>query len=87
MSQRLNTVVTSICFNNRSTTFYIRDKYGGERIMCPEFNEKTCSIAGVESESLGCSDVYYCRSNEWEKCKVYISQFFLDPDEGMVKAE
>jgi hypothetical protein len=55
--------------------------------MCPEFNEKTCGIAGVESESLECSEEYYCHSEEWEKCKVYISQFFLHPDEGLVTAE
>jgi hypothetical protein len=48
--------------------------------MCPEFREGICEIAGIEPDELKCTSEECCLSNDWEKCKVYISQFFLYPE-------
>lgn len=51
--------------------------------MCPEFKERVCEIAGIEPDKLKCTSEDCCLSDDWEYCKVYISQFFLAPDEKL----
>jgi hypothetical protein len=45
--------------------------------MCPELKEGLCELASIEPERIACADKHYCNSNEWDRCKVYIAQFFL----------
>ncbi len=49
--------------------------------MCPELKNGVCEIAGIEPDEIKCTSEDCCLSNDWEECKVYISQFFLAPDE------
>lgn len=49
--------------------------------MCPELKEGICEIAGIEPDEIKCTSEDCCLSNDWEECKVYISQFFIHPDE------
>jgi len=52
--------------------------------MCPEFKDGICEIAGIEPEEIACVEISACyRNNMWEKCKAYMSQFFLDCDEKL----
>ena len=55
-------------------------------IMCPEFREGICEIAGIEPDEIKCTSEDCCLSNNWVKCSVYISQFFLIPDERLAAA-
>ena len=45
--------------------------------MCPELKESLCMIVSIEPEKIACADEQCCNSNEWDRCRVYISQFFL----------
>lgn len=45
--------------------------------MCPQLVEGSCKIAGVEPESVKCTDEIRCHGGEWDKCRVYVIQFFL----------
>lgn len=45
--------------------------------MCPELKEWACEIAGVEPEKIDCIDECCCYGNGWDKCRVYIAQFFV----------
>ncbi len=52
--------------------------------MCPEFKDGICEIAGIEPEEIACVEISACyRNNMWEKCKAYMSQFFLNCDEKL----
>lgn len=48
--------------------------------MCPEFRNGICEIAGIEPDEIKCTSEDCCLSDDWEKCKVYISQFFTHSD-------
>jgi len=54
--------------------------------MCPEFRKGVCEISGIEPDEIKCTSEDYCLSNDWEECKVYISQFFLDPEKEFATA-
>lgn len=55
--------------------------------MCPEFREGICEIAGIEPEEIRCIEICACyRNNMWEKCKVYMSQFFIHDDKNLAAA-
>ncbi|MCL4490624.1 MAG: hypothetical protein M1510_01785 [Nitrospirae bacterium] len=45
--------------------------------MCPELKEWSCGIAGIEPEKIECIDECCCYGNGWDKCRVYIAQFFV----------
>jgi len=45
--------------------------------MCPELKEGLCLIASIEPEKIACADGHCCSSDEWDRCRAYISQFFL----------
>lgn len=45
--------------------------------MCPELKNGVCEIAGIEPDEIKCTSEDCCLSNDWEECKVYISQFFV----------
>lgn len=49
--------------------------------MCPKFREGNCEIAGIEPSKIECVNMDYCLSNNWEECRVYISEFFIHSDE------
>ena len=51
--------------------------------MCPELKEGICEIAGIEPEEVACADEDCCYSSEWDKCRVYISQFFPEVSETL----
>lgn len=44
--------------------------------MCPKLSN-VCEIAGLEPEEIKCADKDCCMSNDWDDCKIYISQFFM----------
>jgi hypothetical protein len=44
--------------------------------MCPSFNRPICEVAGIEPERIQCADKNACQG-EWEKCRVFIAQFFV----------
>jgi len=44
--------------------------------MCPELKEGLCMIASIELKKIACADEHCGTSNEWDRCRVYISQFF-----------
>jgi len=52
----------------------------GER--CPYLEKDLCRISGVEREMSGHIDKNCCYSNEWNKCSIYISQFYYDPNDN-----
>jgi hypothetical protein len=54
--------------------------------MCPELRKGVCEIAGIEPDEIKCTSEDCCLSNDWEECKVYISQFFFDPESETVVA-
>ncbi len=54
--------------------------------MCPEFKKGVCEIAGIEPDEIKCTSEDCCLSNDWEECKVYISQFFFDPEKEFATA-
>ncbi|MCL4475334.1 MAG: hypothetical protein M1508_03785 [Nitrospirae bacterium] len=45
--------------------------------MCPSFNRPICEVAGIEPERIHCTDKNACMG-EWEKCPVFIAQFFVE---------
>jgi hypothetical protein len=45
--------------------------------MCPELKNGLCEIASIEPDRISCADKNCCKSNEWDRCRVYIAQFFL----------
>jgi hypothetical protein len=52
----------------------------GEEVseMCPSFNRPICEVAGIEPERIHCTDKDFCVRGEWERCNVFISQFFIE---------
>jgi hypothetical protein len=56
----------------------------GQRIgeRCPYLEEDFCRISGIEREMAGYIDKTCCYSNKWNKCSIYISQFFYDPNDN-----
>ncbi len=54
--------------------------------MCPEFKHGICELAGIEPDEIKCTSEDCCLSNEWERCKVYISQFFLASEKEFLTA-
>lgn len=49
---------------------------------CPYLEDGFCTISGIERETAGYIDKNSCYSNEWNKCSIYISQFFYDPNDN-----
>jgi len=45
--------------------------------MCPNFQKGICEVSGIEPERIQCADGKCCLGEEWEKCKVFIVQFFI----------
>jgi len=45
--------------------------------MCSSFKQGICEVAGIEPEMIHCADKKCCLIGEWEKCKVFIAQFFI----------
>jgi len=45
--------------------------------MCPNFQKGICEVSGIEPERIQCADGKCCLGEEWEKCKVFIAQFFI----------
>jgi hypothetical protein len=45
--------------------------------MCPELKKGLCMIASIEPKKIVCADEHCCNSDDWDRCRVYISQFFL----------
>ena len=45
--------------------------------MCPSFQQGICEVAGIEPERIPCAERKCCLVGEWEKCKVFIAQFFI----------
>lgn len=45
--------------------------------MCPSFKREICEVTGIEPERIECVDKRSCLVGEWEKCKVFIAQFFV----------
>jgi hypothetical protein len=52
----------------------------GER--CPYLEEEFCRMSGIERGMEEFIDKKLCRSSEWNKCTVYISQFYYDPNDN-----
>jgi hypothetical protein len=44
--------------------------------VCPNYTQNICELAGIEPEDIHCTSDNRCLGNDWEWCKVYISQFF-----------
>lgn len=45
--------------------------------MCPSFKMQICEIAGIEPERIHCADKRTCLMGEWEKCPVFVAQYFI----------
>jgi hypothetical protein len=45
--------------------------------MCPSFKRQICEVAGIEPERIQCADKRTCQVGEFEKCPVFLSQFFV----------
>ncbi|HKZ56705.1 MAG TPA: hypothetical protein VJ024_03280 [Thermodesulfovibrionales bacterium] len=64
---------------------YIDKRLDTESIMgerCPYLEEEFCRMSGIEREMEEFIDKKLCRSSEWNKCTVYISQFYYDPNDS-----
>lgn len=51
--------------------------------MCPEFRKGVCELAGIEPDEIMCASETYCINDNWVKCSVYISQFFIAAEEKL----
>lgn len=58
---------------------YTRKRIDGK---CPFLEQGICRISGVKAEIAEYSDKNCCRTDEWNKCRVYTSQFYYDPNDG-----
>ncbi len=45
--------------------------------MCPSLKDQICDFAGIEPDRIHCADKRTCQRGEWEKCPVFIAQFFV----------
>jgi hypothetical protein len=45
--------------------------------MCPSFKKQICEVTGIEPDRIHCADKKTCQMGEWEKCPVFIAQFFV----------
>ena len=57
--------------------FLTRKKEKEVIAVCPMFKKDICEVAGIEPVKIACADEMRCRAGEWEKCKVYISHYFI----------
>ncbi len=49
---------------------------------CPYLDEDFCRISGTQQEMSIWTDKNCCYSNEWNKCSIYITQFYYDPNDN-----
>lgn len=45
--------------------------------VCPSFKKDICEVAGIEPARILCADTDFCLTKEWEKCRVYLAQYFV----------